>query len=100
MAGIKLVVIYPRPTDVDHFEKIYMEEHIPMAIEKLAGKTKIVASKVLDSPTAASQFYRMAEIHFPSLETLNACTASEGAQSTIAHAESISTGGKPIFFVA
>ena len=40
MAGVKLVVIYPRPTDVEHFEKIYTEEHIPMAVEKLHGKTK------------------------------------------------------------
>jgi hypothetical protein len=45
MAGVKLVVIYPRPTDIEHFEKIYLEEHIPMAIEKLTGKTKIVTTK-------------------------------------------------------
>jgi uncharacterized protein (TIGR02118 family) len=100
MDGVKLVVIYPRPTDVERFEKVYTEEHIPMAIDKLAGKTKIVASKVLDSPDGTPLFYRIAEIHFASREALNACTASEGAQATIAHAESISTGGKPIFLVA
>jgi len=100
MAGVKLVVIYPRPTDVEHFEKIYTEEHIPMAVEKLHGKTKIVATKVVGSPSGTPQFYRIAEIHFPSLEALNACAASEEAQATIAHAESISTGGKPIFLVA
>jgi hypothetical protein len=50
MAGVKLVVIYPRPTDVEHFEKIYTEEHLPMAVEKLHGKTKIVATKVVGSP--------------------------------------------------
>jgi len=43
---------------------------------------------------------KLREIHFASREALNACTASEGAQATIAHAESISTGGKPIFLVA
>jgi len=100
MAGVKLVVIYPRPTDVERFEKVYTEEHIPMAIDKLAGKTKIVASKVLDSPDGTPLFYRIAEIHFASREALNTCTASEGAQATIAHAESISTGGKPIFLIA
>jgi hypothetical protein len=31
MDGVKLVVIYPRPTDVERFEKVYTEEHIPMA---------------------------------------------------------------------
>jgi uncharacterized protein (TIGR02118 family) len=100
MAGAKLVVIYPRPTDIEHFEKIYTEEHIPMAIEKLPGKTKIVATKVTASPSGTPPFYRIAEIHFPSIEALNACVSSQGAQATIAHAESISTGGKPIFLVA
>jgi len=100
MAGVKLVVIYPRPTDVERFEKLYTEEHIPMAIKKLAGKTKLVATKVVDVSKGTPAFYRIAEIHFPSLEALNACTASQGGQETMAHAESISTGGGPIFVVA
>ena len=100
MAGVKFVVIYPRPTDVEVFEKLYRDEHIPMAVEKLVGKTKIVATKIVDSPQGTPRFYRIAEIHFPSLEALNTCAASEGAQATLAHAESLSTGGKPIFLVA
>ena len=100
MAGVKLIVIYPRPTDVEHFEKLYTEEHVPMAIEKLTGMTKVVASKVTASPGGTPPFYRIAEIHFPSLEALNACVSSQPAQETIAHAESISTGGKPIFLIA
>jgi len=71
-----------------------------MAIEKLAGKTKFVATKVTASPGGTPAFHRIAEIHFPSLEALNACTASQAAQETIAHAESISTGGEPIFLIA
>ena len=35
MAGIKLIVAYPAPKDVDEFETRYTEEHIPMAAEKL-----------------------------------------------------------------
>jgi len=100
MAGAKLVVIYPRPTDTEAFEKAYQEEHIPMAIEKLAGKTKLVLTKVLGSPQGTPPFYRIAEIHFPSLKALEACAASEGAQETLAHAVSISTGGAPIVLIA
>ena len=100
MAGVKFVVIYPRPTDVEAFERVYRDEHIPMAVENLVGKTKIVATKIVDSPQGTPGFYRIAEIHFPSLEALNTCAASEGAQATLAHAESISTGGRPIFLVA
>ena len=62
-------------------------------------RPKIVATKVVGSPSGTPQFYRIAEIDLPSLEALNACAASEEAQATIAHAESISTGGKPIFLL-
>ena len=48
--AVKLVVMYPRPRDIEVFDKIYDEEHVPMAIAKLAGKTKMVGTRVLDSP--------------------------------------------------
>ena len=54
MAGVKLVVIYPRPKDIEVFEKLYQEEHVPMAVDKLAGKSKFIATKVVagrDTPS-------------------------------------------------
>jgi uncharacterized protein (TIGR02118 family) len=100
MAGAKLVVMYPRPKDVEAFEKVYQNEHVPMAVAKMRGKTKIVASKILASPQGIPPFYRIAEVHFPSMEALQACAASEGGKETVAHAVSISSGGAPIFLVA
>jgi uncharacterized protein (TIGR02118 family) len=100
MPNVKLVVIYPRPKDVEAFEKVYQNQHVPMAVEKLAGKTKIVATKVLSSPQGAAPFYRIAEVHFPSMRALEACAASDGGEQTLAHAVSISSGGTPIFLVA
>jgi uncharacterized protein (TIGR02118 family) len=100
MAGVKFIVIYPRPTDIEAFEKVYQDEHVPMAVEKLAGKTKIVATTVVTSPQGIPPFYRIVEIHFPSMAALEACAASPGAKETLAHAVSISTGGRPIFLVA
>lgn len=100
MAGVKFIVIYPRPKDIDAFEKVYQKEHVPMAVKNLVGKTKFVATKVLDSPQGTPPFYRIAEIHFPSMDALQACAASEGTKATLAHAVTISTGGSPIFLVA
>ena len=80
MAGVKFMVIYPRPTDIEAFEKVYQDEHVPMAVEKLGGKTKFVATKVLASPHGTPPFYRIAEIHFPSIEALGTCAASVGAR--------------------
>jgi uncharacterized protein (TIGR02118 family) len=100
MAEVKFMVIYPRPTDIEAFEKLYQKEHVPMAVKKLAGKTKFVATKVLGSPQGTPPFYRIAEIYFPSMEALNACAGSEGAKETLAHAVSITTGGHPVFLIA
>ena len=72
-----------------------------MAVAKLAGKTKIGATKVLSSARGGpAPFHRIAEIHFPSMSDLQACAASDGAKETLANAVSISTGGPPIFIVA
>ena len=38
MKTAKLIVMYPMPADVDRFEQRYADEHVPMAVEKLAGK--------------------------------------------------------------
>ena len=100
MADVKLVVIYPHSQDVDVFEKVYQQEHVPLAVAKLSGKTKIVAAKVLGSPQGIPPFYRIAEVHFPSMQALEACAASEGGKEVLAHAVKISSGGPPIFLVA
>jgi len=100
MANVKLVVIYPRPKDIEAFEKVYQNEHVPLAVAKLPGKTTIVATKVLASPQGTPPFYRIAEIHFRSMTDLEACAASDGGKEVLANAVSISSGGPPIFLVA
>jgi len=60
------------PVIVDGFVRNRFE-HVPMAIdpmaiEKLAGKTKFVATKVIASSGGTAAFHRIAEIHFPSLD--------------------------------
>ena len=71
-----------------------------LAVAKLGGKTRIVATKVLGSPQGTPPFYRLAEIYFPSMHALEACAASEGGKEALAHAVKISWGGPPIFLVA
>ncbi|HZE69777.1 MAG TPA: EthD family reductase [Pyrinomonadaceae bacterium] len=100
MAEVKIVAIYPRPVDIDAFEKVYAEEHVPMVREKMKGMTNFVATKVVASPQGTAPFHRIAELYFPSLEALQECAASPGGQETIAHAVKISTGGAPIVLIA
>ena len=100
MKSVKLIVAYPQPKDASVFEKIYQQEHVPMAIANLHGKTKIVATKILQSPQGEPQFYRIAEVDFPSMEVLQQCVESAGARDTLAHAVKISSGGPPVIMIA
>jgi len=100
MKSAKLIVAYPEPKDVQSFEAIYQKEHVPMAIANLVGKTKIVATKVLQSPQGKPQFYCIAEVHFPSMDVLKQCADSDGGKETLAHAMKISSGGPPTIMIA
>lgn len=100
MKSFKMMVAYPQPKDASAFEKTYQEEHVPMAIVNLQGKTKLVATKVLRSPQGEPRFYCVAEVHFPSMEALQRCAESEGGKKTLAHAVKISSGGPPVIMIA
>jgi uncharacterized protein (TIGR02118 family) len=97
--SVKLVVLYPYPKDQAAFEKAYTTEHIPMVAQNLSRCTKAVYTRVLMSPQGSSPFCRIAELHYPSLEALQADFSTPEAQELGAHAISISTGGPAISLV-
>jgi uncharacterized protein (TIGR02118 family) len=97
--SVKIVVIYPRPQNEEAFEKAYKDEHLPMAEEKLKGMNRLVATKVLSSPQGKVAAYRIAEVHFPTMDDLNKCLESDGGKAVVEHATKISTGGPPILLV-
>ena len=101
MAVAKLIVMYPMPKDMAAFERAYSAEHIPMAapIFQAAGATKAVLSKIVGAPAGAPAFHRIAEIHFPSAEVLQACAASQAGRDALAHAHKISNGGPPVILI-
>jgi uncharacterized protein (TIGR02118 family) len=101
MKAAKLIVMYPIPTDIALFEKRYAEEHVPMAVEKLAGKTRFVASKITSCVGKdKAPFHRIAEVYFPSLQDLEACLNSPGGKETAGHAFEISSGGDPVLLIS
>ena len=97
--GVKIVVIYPRPQDEEAFEKVYLQEHVPLAESKLKGRTRIVLTKVVSSPQGKVSAYRMAEVHFSSMDDLTKCVESDGGKEVVAHAAKISTGGPPLMLI-
>lgn len=96
----KLIVLYPPPADKATFERRYRQEHAPMVREKIPGLTKFVAARVLGAPAGTTPYQRVAELHFESIESLQAAMMSAGGQATVAHAIEISTGGPPVVLIA
>jgi uncharacterized protein (TIGR02118 family) len=101
MAGAKLVVLYPAPRDREQFERAYTTEHAPMVSPKnLPGLAKFVATKITGTADGSpAPFARVAELHFPSLQVLQAAASGEPAKRVVEHAISISSGGPPIILI-
>ena len=97
-----MIVMYPSPKDLGAFERDYNDEHIPMAAPffQAAFDSKVVLTKTTGSPAGKAPFHRIAEIHFPSLDKLQACAASKPGQDAVAHANKISNGGPPVIMIA
>lgn len=102
MPDVKIIVLYPQPKDLAAFERLYRDEHIPMAGPTFAaaGATKAVLSKMISAPTGSPAFHRIAEIHFPSMAALQAAAETKPVQDALAHARTISNGGAPVVMIA
>lgn len=102
MPAAKLIVLYPKPKDLNAFEKAYVGEHIPMVTaETFKGIQQASARKIVGTADgSAAPFHRVVELTFPSMQALQQAAAGPGAQKAVAHAISISTGGAPLFLVA
>lgn len=102
MAGAKLFVCYPHPKDLVAFEKAYAEEHLPLAgpILARAGAQKVVFTRLSDTPEGKAHFYRIAEIHFASVDGVNAALLSPDVQRAVADANRISTGGPIVAMIS
>ena len=97
--SVKMVFIYPRPQDEAAFERAYRDEHIPMVEKQLKGMTRLVLTKVNGSPQGKVSAYRIAEVHFSSVDDLNKCAESEPGKEVVVHANKISTGGPPLILM-
>jgi len=129
MADVKLMVMYPRPQDMETFdylyqdedvaagdglsseyarsfetfEKLYQGEHVPMIFEKLVGKTRFVATKVVGTSNGTRHRSTVSPkcISRRSRRCGRAPSPTvDGGRETLAHAVKISSGGAPLFLVA
>ena len=79
---VKLVAMYKKPANVEEFDDLYFNTHLPLA-NKMPGVRKVEIARILGTPVGDSEFYLMAEVYFDSKEDLQAAMASpEGRAST------------------
>ena len=99
---MKLVVLYPQPTDVDQFEKDYAA-HIDLLHEKTGIPLDVkpyTVSKFLPGPSGQPAYYQMFTMPFESAEAMEAALASPGMQEVAKDANRISSGGSPTILIA
>jgi uncharacterized protein (TIGR02118 family) len=97
--SVKLVVLYPKPTDIDEFERRYHGEHLPL-MRSLLGPDVPLPTYRVNSPSGAEPpYYRVAEIHFADLQRFHAFVASDPAQTGRESSLKVSTGGPPTFLL-
>jgi uncharacterized protein (TIGR02118 family) len=98
---VKLIVLYPQPSDIEKFEKDY-QAHLRLAHEKTGIPVDVkpyTVTKMLPISPGSPHFYQMFAMPFNSLEELQAAMSSPEMQEVAADAERISTGGPPIMMI-
>ncbi len=99
-AAVKLMVLYPQPTDVAKFDSDY-SEHLKLLHEKANipddAPLPYTITKFLPSPDGPAAYYQLFTLYFPSAEALQA--ARSGLGEVAADAVRISSGGAPVVLV-
>jgi uncharacterized protein (TIGR02118 family) len=94
---VKLTVLYGYPTDPDAFESYYAETHMPLA-RAIPNLERIEAGKVVANPAGGElPYYRIAELWFADMQTLQEAMGSEQGKATGADVANFATGGATMF---
>ena len=94
----RLIVLYPTPSDVQDFEKLFREEHEPLVRAQLSSARRLSACQISGLGEDSAPYHWMAELHFDTMEALTRAIASDGGLRAGAHARQISSGGPPLMF--
>ena len=101
MSDIKLMVLYPFPTDVDKFEKDYLE-HLALFHRKMNIPTDVrpyTITKIHSNAQSPSPYYHIFTMPFPSSEALDQVMSTPEMQEVAGDAARISSGGAPVILV-
>ena len=101
MSQVKLMVLYPQPTDSKQFEIDY-HAHLNLFHQKMNIPTDqhpYTVTKMITTPAGPSPYYQMFSFSFPSAAALEQTLATAEMQEIAADANRISTGGAPVMLI-
>ena len=88
----RLLVLYPPPTDPDHFRSYYEDTHLPLAA-KFPGLRGYRYSFHVAAAEGESPYFCVFEADFDDAAALSAARASPEGQATRADIPNYATGG-------
>ena len=81
---VKLSVLYGPPSDLEAFERHYVDTHVPL-IDKIPYLQRFEAGRVIGTLDGAEPpYYRIAELWFDGQAALGDALASPEGQATVA----------------
>jgi uncharacterized protein (TIGR02118 family) len=88
----KLVVLYPQPTDPEHFREYYVSTHLPLA-SRMPGILDWRYSFDVASAPGESSYFAIFEADFADAAALGAALSSPEGTATLADVPNYATGG-------
>lgn len=101
MSEVKLIILYPFPTDVGRFNQEY-ESHLKLLNRKMQIPEQArpyTVTRFVELPQGNPLYYQMFTLPFPSPEALQQAFATQEMQEVAADAARLSSGGAPVILV-
>lgn len=98
---VRLMVLYPQPTNVDQFEADY-RAHLDLlrrALDIPEGERPYTVTHFLPGPNGPAPYYQLFSLPFESAEALREARARPGMPEVAADAARISSGGPPVVLI-
>ncbi|GAA1567849.1 EthD family reductase [Kribbella hippodromi] len=88
----KLMVLYPAPTDPDHFRDYYVRKHLPL-VARMPGLLEWRYSFEVTATQEPSPYFAVFEAEFADAAALAAARESPAGRETAADVANYATGG-------
>ena len=95
----RLTVLYPPPTDPEHFKQYYVSTHLPLAA-KLPGLRTMRYSFDVAAVSGPSPYFAIWEGEFDSADAMATALSSEEGQAVAADVPNYATGGAQLLHYA